>query len=219
MDWPFSCYKLCVTCLINPRPRRSRLTSNGGAPTAMGHRVAFNNTAKHYSLPLPSSWVRRARGGPACCFRLPEHGACGLAPSLMILMTLGGTESWVADHPGLHADTLSLKTKVCLVLVEALWGIFHTTTPPILPSCASSQPIVPLTNFTPYLLWPRHLEPPLLYVCSSTLCASPILPPYRHVWDATAICKKVVAPQAASLPSLAGYPAPATLCAPRRCRS
>jgi hypothetical protein len=79
--------------------------AKGGAPAHMGHRTAFGNTAEQYRL---LAFGCAARG-------VPEQGPMGHQDG----------EGWVDQSLGDYADALSRRTKVCLVLVESLGGIYH----------------------------------------------------------------------------------------------
>jgi len=98
----------CINALkFNPRGAGNGNQRYGGAPAPMGHRTAFGNTAESTRCLV---------------FGCAERGTQAQG-QLRHDTGLG----WVAPRAGQYADALSRKTKVCLVLVESLGGIYRDT--------------------------------------------------------------------------------------------
>jgi hypothetical protein len=81
----------------------------------MGHRIAFGNTAEHYRCRCKVLGCE-ARGDP-------EQGPLRPSPRYRIPVWNG----WPSMRGSQYRDALSRRTKVCLMLVESLGGIYYSS--------------------------------------------------------------------------------------------
>jgi hypothetical protein len=155
----------CANPLVKSLPVGRGSHANGGAPASMGHRLAFGNTAEPYRC-LVYGCAERG---------FPVHGP---------LCHTTGT-GWVAKRDGQYADALSRKTKVCLVLVESLGGIYYGTKLHLhtLSKRASGTSAVDRTHYGRAAASPRSF----MQNHSQRLSRAAVM------GDAAAICKKVIA--------------------------
>jgi hypothetical protein len=137
--------------LVKSLPVGLGSNANGGSPAAMGHRFAFGNTAEHC----------RCKGvgmlGLGC-----EARRSGAQGPLCQITRVG----WVAKHEGQYQDALSRRTKVCLMLVESLGGIYY-----IFLQAPTSHPCLPSgqLEFLRWIALARVVLPPApVRLCSIT---------------------------------------------------